>query len=300
MRMFKWLVLTGVLLSALLLAGLFFAAGPLILLPPHGKEPPDFFKDHALPAGMTFESVQLHPAEGITLDGFVMSPAASGSFPTVILMHGICSAKESALGFAEAFCSQGFRVVAFDSRVHGRSQGGYCTYGWHEKHDLVKVVDEIERRDPGSRIGILGNSMGGAIALQGMAVDPRIDCGVIESTFASLPEEACIRAQTWTKIRIDPLIHSLLQSTAGKADWKPMEVRPEISALSIRKPVWLIHGTADDVIPISQGERIFKNLQSPDKEWLAVEGARHYNLSQTHGPGYEERIFAFFKKHLTR
>ena len=60
----------------------------------------------------------------------------------------------------------------------------------------------------------------------------------------------------------------------------------------------MTHGTADKVFPASQGQRIFKNLQSSSKEWLLVEGGGHYGMGEVYGPGYEKRIIAFFQKWL--
>ena len=64
-------------------------------------------------------------------------------------------------------------------RGHGESRGTYCTFGYKEKYDIVSVIDEIMLDKRLSKnIGIWGQSLGGAIALQTMAIDKRIKYGV--------------------------------------------------------------------------------------------------------------------------
>jgi len=169
----KWLkralVLTLLLFAAI--AGVaYFLLPATVLYPPRGIEP-DIFQESV--ADVTLERMTLEPEAGVVLDGFRMEPkGADVSLPTVILLHGICSSKDVYGDFARYLCSEGFRVVAFDSRGHGRSRGGCCTYSWYEKKDLSMIIDEVRKLDPLARIGVFGNSMGGAIALQAMAEDP--------------------------------------------------------------------------------------------------------------------------------
>lgn len=291
------LILLGMVV--VLAAALPFVGPKVILHPPRVKGVTELGA-RRFSESITCRIIQLRPQAGITLVGFVMAPpeALGGSCPTVILLHGISSSKDGYFGIAEELCKKGFRVVGFDSRGHGASEGGCCTYGWHEKRDVSAIIDEIRKTDPEGRIGVYGNSMGGAIALQAMAADKRITCGVIESTFADFNEAACLRVESFTKLRLDRIVRPLVAMSAGEGNWKPDEVRPDVAARSIRQPVLLVHGTSDEVFPISEGERIFANLASPDKEWFPIDGGHHAYLGRTYGPGYEKRITSFFTRWL--
>ncbi|WAC19619.1 alpha/beta fold hydrolase [Luteolibacter sp. SL250] len=298
MRRAKRVLISALLLFAVVTVAVYFLLPATVLHPPRGASP-DVFAE-PVPAGVTLEPMRVTPEAGVTLEGFRMAPEkGGGSRPTVVLLHGICSSKDVYGNFARYLCDEGFRVVAFDSRGHGRSRGGCCTYGWYEKKDISLIIDEIHKGDPGSRIGVFGNSMGGAIALQAMAEDPRIECGVIESTFASLPEAACLRAASFTGVRIDAIVHPTLRRAGVQGSWRPFDVLPEEAAKSIHQPVMLSHGTADEVFPIAHGRRIYGNLSSPAKEWIQVENGRHSGLGRTLGPDYERRQIAFLKKWLT-
>jgi len=46
-------------------------------------------------------------------------------------------------------------------------------------------------------------------------------------------------------------------------------------------PTLVVHGTADDFIPLADGQRLFRAIPDPRKRWLAVEGALHGNVLGT-------------------
>jgi len=62
----------------------------------------------------------------------------------------------------------------------------YSTYGYHEKNDISLIIDEIKKKQPNTKLGIWGNSLGGAIALQAIEKDKRLEFRIIESTFTDL------------------------------------------------------------------------------------------------------------------
>ena len=62
--------------------------------------------------------------------------------------------------------------------------------------------------------------------------------------------------------------------------WLPA-ARPGDRARNLRVPTLIVHGTADDFIPLTDGERLFRAIPDPRKRWLAVEGARHGNVRGT-------------------
>jgi len=80
---------------------------------------------------------------GITLRGWrCRTPAARRG--TIVYLHGIADNRSSAIAVIDRFGRRGFDVVAYDSRAHGESQGGVCTFGFLEKQDLHRVVDTLE------------------------------------------------------------------------------------------------------------------------------------------------------------
>jgi alpha-beta hydrolase superfamily lysophospholipase len=94
---------------------------------------------------------------------------------TIVWLHGVADNHGSAAGLVDRFLPRGFDLVAYDSRAHGESDGEVCTYGFFEKQDLARVVDAIAE----GPIILIGDSLGGAVALQEAAQDPRIHVPVL-------------------------------------------------------------------------------------------------------------------------
>ena len=77
--------------------------------------------------------------------------------------------------FAERACQRGFACLLFDFRGCGQSEGQF-DYGWGEQEDARAAFDFLlQRREVDATGGfVVGRSLGGTIALYGLAHDPRV------------------------------------------------------------------------------------------------------------------------------
>jgi uncharacterized protein len=112
----------------------------------------------------------------------------------VIVLHGIGDSRSSSAGFAPMFLIQGYSVLTPDSRAHGDSRGQYVTYGLMERYDTISWAHWM-RQQGCSRIYGLGESLGGAVLLQAIAIEPIFSAIVAECPFADLWEMAEYRMQ---------------------------------------------------------------------------------------------------------
>lgn len=249
--------------------------------------------------GLNGEAVGLRVAPDIALKGwFVRAQAAPKG--TVLLLHGHNSCKEAELQLAKRLATHGFNSLCYDSRGCGESGGRFCTYGFYEKGDCSRYLDELLRRYGETVVGpvsIYGNSFGGAVALQVMAQDRRFRCGIVESTFATLREVVRDYEKNLVGVRLDPLTDRALARGGVLAHFPPDLVRPEESAKAIRCPVLVVHGTADTDISSRYGERIFRNLSSAGSQWFPVPGAGHTDLWTRGGDAYEQAFLNFLEAH---
>jgi len=62
-------------------------------------------------------------------------------------------------------------------------------------------------------------------------------------------------------------------------------------------PSLVIHGTADRIIPVGHGERVYAALADP-KEWYAVEDAGHNDLLYIGGREYLAAVDRFIERHV--
>jgi pimeloyl-ACP methyl ester carboxylesterase len=216
---------------------------------------------------------------GVTLHGWQCEPSAAAR-ATIVYLHGIADNRESATGVIARFLPRGFRVVAYDSRAHGQSDGDVCTYGFYEKTDLRGVIDA----QPAGPVVLIGTSLGAAVALQEAADDPRIATIVAAETFSDLRIVASERAPLFfTRGRIDRAF--ALAEAQGR--FRVDAVSPVDAAARIHAPVLLIHGAADVDTPPAHSQRVRAALRGRS-ELILVPGARHNE--SLNGPDVWTRI----------
>lgn len=234
--------------------------------------------------------------EGIQLTGFVLESLDTSVHhysTTLIMLHGIGGFKENFLFPAEYLTKRGIKVVAFDLRAHGRSNGEFCTFGEKEKYDVQAVVSWLLSRDSTKRIGIFGNSLGGAIAIQSLELDKRLKFGIIESTFHDLEKVVEEFGQNYSGIRSASLTHRVLEKSAKIADFKPFVIKPYKSAEAVFQPVLVVHGDRDSKIPAEFGRINFEHFSSPKKDWAIIPGAKHNGLWKKAGEDYWKKFADF-------
>ena len=249
--------------------------------------------------GLNAEPLTIITEDKIELNGYWIKTEKDTSRGIMILLHGIGGCKEHFLGLSDELAKKGIESIVFDSRAHGKSGGEYCTYGYKEKKDIAKIVDQIKSRSPDLPIGIWGNSMGGAIAIQALEYDERIEFGVIESTFTELDQ---IVFDYKNRILKGFGIKSLSDFALGKAgkigDFKVEEVRPIASGTHIEQPVFVAHGDADELISVEYGRQLFDSLKTINKELVIVKGAGHFNLFEKGGTEYKMEVMDFIDRNL--
>jgi len=137
-----------------------------------------------LVAGMQYEDVVFKSTDGLDIRGWFIPPE-SGPAPAIAFVHGwlwnrlgnvegqvpVDDRSVDFLPAAKALHDAGFGVLLFDLRHHGESQRGSkpLTYGPLEARDFVGAVGYLRSRPDvdGERIGAVGTSMGGNIAIYG-------------------------------------------------------------------------------------------------------------------------------------
>lgn len=243
--------------------------------------------------GLQAESLLVTTDDGIGLVGYRTLSRLDYTLGAMILVHGIGSCKEDMIGLADMLAYSGVETYLFDLRAHGRSGGEYCTYGFYEKEDIKAIVTKVKADRPDLRLGIWGNSLGGAIALQALEADPRIDYGIIESTFTDLRSVVEAYQARLMKIPLPFAARYALSRAAEIGEFDPDRVQPVESARNIRQPVLIAHGEEDERIAFENGQKIFENLASVDKEFVSVPGGRHMGMMAVGGEAYKQKLLAF-------
>lgn len=256
---------------------------------PHGVRPEDY--------GLHAKKISIPTADHLRLSALLVNADADTLKAIVVVLHGITACKETALPCAKMLADAGYASLLLDLRAHGESDGEYCTFGYYEKNDLHAVADTLASRCPGRPIGIWGESLGGAIALQAMALDTRYRFGVVASTFDEFEKTAIEYEADWLfGLRSRWLARHVLQKSGAIAHFDPFAVKPVVAAAQIDRPVMFIHGDKDARIPMWFGQRNFEACPAPGKEWYKVQGAGHLNVWAAGGDSLRSHVLAFLQK----
>ncbi len=240
--------------------------------------------DYDLP----YEDVTVTTADGVELPGWYI-PGENGA--AVMVQHGILGARQGHLAKAAILHRHGYGVLLTTTGCHDGREGGRMLdlEAWYQ---YLLTRDDV---DP-NRIGMVGESLGGAISLMYAAENQEIRAVVSLSTFASVDEaiDRCNFVPHLVCVPLAPLILSKEAECAGPevAEAVPLEW---IKGMSPR-PVFILHGVNDDVAGSDAGQRLYDAAGEPKELWAPDCG--HGDFEECVPVEFEERLISFFDHYL--
>ena len=271
-----WIIFLVILF--LTAAGTYFA---LRILKPQVQSPEQSFQAEILAGKFSDEFYQslsrqeiwIPSPYGYRLHGIYLP--LEGSHKTVVITHGIETTLYASMKYADMFRSMGFNILLYDLRNHGLSGGKNTTFGYYEKYDLRAVVEwAFMRAGPGGLVGTLGKSMGGAIAIQHAAIDPRLAFCISISSFSDLTQMLIYRFKYEFKLPVFPSLQLADLMTTILSGMSFNAVSPVRDVAGIILPILFIHGENDRYVP----PRMCKDLYDGK-----VEGIRSIYLAKNAG-----------------
>ncbi|HYE73536.1 MAG TPA: alpha/beta hydrolase, partial [Blastocatellia bacterium] len=200
---------------------------------------------------------------------------------TVLYCHGNGGNLTNIDGIAQDLAAQGLDVLIFDYRGYGRSEGTIPDEnGLYADADAAYDFLINQRGVQPEKLAIYGLSLGTTAAID---VASRRKCGalVVESGLSSASEMADI-ALPWLPRWLHWVGRNRFESARKIAN--------------VKCPVFVAHGTADEVIPTEQGRKLFTAAPEP-KKLMIIEGGDHW-LSDTVGANYLKTVGAFISDAL--
>ncbi|MFT6747770.1 MAG: pimeloyl-ACP methyl ester carboxylesterase, partial [Glaciecola sp.] len=242
--------------------------------------------------------IEYYSNDSLLLTGYLSESHTDSVKGTIILVHGIRGRKEHFIGLSKLLAERGYNAVLMDLRAHGQSEGQYCTFGVKEKEDISLLVDKLQMLEQGKvvligTVGVWGQSLGGAVALQAMSIDSRIKFGVIESTFSNFESIAHDYLEYFMGFSIKPLSNYMVHRSGDLGGFDPSQASPLDACKRITQPVFMAHGDKDRKINIKYGEANFKALASKQKEFVDIKDASHVSVWNKGGEEYFEKVFKF-------
>ena len=249
---------------------------------------------------MSPREVQTLSSDGLLLNGQIFEPYPN-SGRWVLIAHGYTLSLRASMEFAALFEEKGFNMLLIDQRRHGKSQGKYTTLGYREKLDIKVWVDYlIDRFGPDIKVGLHGQSLGGATILEYLSMaDPVVKFAVADCAFSDLNELLCYQITSLIKLPHFPFIRLLDRKLYAKFGFRLEEVSPIKSVTNCRQPILFIHGEADRYVPAYMSRRMYE-AKPGVKELVLIPGANHAVAYNVDPKRYKEAIHRFVDEHIVQ
>ena len=249
--------------------------------------------------GLPYENVYFKTEDKVQLKGWFI-PSEAYSNKTIILMHGWGMNRADILKNTYFLHDLGFNLLYFDFRALGESGGKTSSIGYLELKDVAAAVRFLKETRPQfcEKIGLYGLSMGGMVAICEAARNPDIACVVAEASYYSFRRVVSRWALVHHRVPYFPLIPIILHYIHKYLGVNPERYSPKYNIPRISpRPVFIIHGRYDNLVPAAQAKLLFKKAGEPKEIWL-VPGAKHNKCAEVGGFEYKQRLADFFRQHL--
>lgn len=225
---------------------------------------------------------------GTTISGWQIKRKVAA--PVLVLLHPLRGNRRTMLGRAALFHDHGYSIVIIDLQSHGESRGEGITMGHLEKHDVAAVVQYVRQNFPGSKIGVVGWSLGGAAAL--LAPPLSIDALVLESVYPTIEDAVYNRVAIRAGVGKHLLAPLLLAQLPYRFGISANELKPIDFMQRVDCPVLLLGGDQDLHTPVSETKAMYAAASEP-RELLIFNGAAHEDLLQFDSDLYESEVVRF-------
>jgi alpha-beta hydrolase superfamily lysophospholipase len=229
----------------------------------------------------------------------------------LLCVHGLGFSSASYGEFGRVMASRGYAVYAIDVRGFGewmnRREDRVNFEGCLS--DIEAALKTLRANYPGTKIDLIGESMGGAIALAAASRNPQLVDGIISSVpssdrYAKMSSTLIVGAKYLTNkdkpMNIAPEV--IERATENKALQKKMEANPtnrmqltpkelkqfnefmkgnyDAAALIEKTPVLLMAGFKDKLVKPEGTIELFNSISTTDKLLLVVGDGEHLLLEE--------------------
>ena len=271
---------------------------------PHHTDPGAF--------GLAFETLRIGSENGRSLHAWFIPAAgrAAGAgaaasagvaadeavAPAVVVMHGWGGNAALMLPLARPLHEAGYATLFVDARCHGASDDDSFA-------SLPRFAEDTEHAfawlsahagvDP-QRIALLGHSVGAGAVLFAASRTPQVAAVVSVAAF-SHPAAMMRRWLAARHIPEKPVGRYILDYVQKTIGHRFDDIAPVATIARIRRPVLLVHGADDAVVPIDEAMQIYAMRGDTPVELMTLTGDHESFADHEHHVG---RLVAFLNRAL--
>ncbi|MEM6611578.1 MAG: alpha/beta fold hydrolase [Cyanobacteria bacterium P01_C01_bin.72] len=219
--------------------------------------------------GLAYQDVWLELEEDQVHGWWI--PATHSNAPALLYFHGNASNNGDLGEVAAIFHQLGVSVLLIDYRGYGKSSPVFPNERrvYEDAEAAWQYLIQEQQIKP-QHIVVYGHSLGGAIAIDLATKHPEMAGIITEGTFTSIEKTAGLMPG----IKLFPL--SLLVTQRFNSITK---------IESLKTPILILHGTADEVIPSFMSEQLFAAAPEPKRLEIFPQ-AGHNNLPEFDQPKF--------------
>lgn len=228
--------------------------------------------------GLAFQTVSIPTVSQKRLFGWLLP--IPGATSTLVILHGWGGNAEQMLPMALPFHRSGMNVLLVDARNHGRSDRDGFSSLPRFAEDLDKAIKWLKRTYPeySRKIALLGHSVGGGAVLLAASRRSDIDAVISVSAFAH-PKWMMQRFLKQLHIPVF-LITFIIRYVEWVIGYRYEEIAPINTICHIKCPVLLVHGKADQTVPLEDALSITRECKRSYIMLLTVENAGHESVEK--------------------
>jgi dipeptidyl aminopeptidase/acylaminoacyl peptidase len=268
--------------------------------PKHGYryELIDLDKAAAVPIGKVYAGIDnplevrrvtYAAADGLQIPAYLTLPRGRPpqNLPLVVLPHGGPAERDTAEfdWWSQALAEQGYAVLRPNFRGSTLSEqfleAGYGQWGRKMQTDLSDGVRYLVKEGiaDAAKVCIVGASYGGYAALAGVTLDPSVyRCAVSVAGPSDLARMLQWEGRGGLDARITTRYWNRFWGVSGQMDPALDAISPIKHVAAVKKPVLIIHGRDDTVVPFEQSQLIFDALKNnkADVELVTLKNEDHW------------------------